>query len=138
MGGYYNPYTSAGFSAAHMAAAAAAAAAQQTGQVTIQTIQARKIPPPKSISNGNQNLWPKYSFLNIIIGGHLACNSAVFADLYILWNGKYRNMLLLLVWNMFWLWSNGDENGGERDENSLGQPRKLCRRTFAASHPPPE
>ena len=33
MGGYYNPYTSAGFSAAHMAAAAAAAAAQQTGQV---------------------------------------------------------------------------------------------------------
>ena len=34
MGGYYNPYTSAGFSAAHMAAAAAAAAAQQTGQVT--------------------------------------------------------------------------------------------------------
>ena len=39
MGGYYNPYTSAGFSAAHMAAAAAAAAAQQTGQVTIQTLQ---------------------------------------------------------------------------------------------------
>lgn len=35
MGGYYNPYTSAGFSAAHMAAAAAAAAAQQTGQVTL-------------------------------------------------------------------------------------------------------
>ena len=35
MGGYYNPYTSAGFSAAHMAAAAAAAAAQQTGQVSI-------------------------------------------------------------------------------------------------------
>ena len=33
MSGYYNPYTSAGFSAAHMAAAAAAAAAQQTGQV---------------------------------------------------------------------------------------------------------
>ena len=33
MGGYYNPYASAGFSAAHMAAAAAAAAAQQTGQV---------------------------------------------------------------------------------------------------------
>jgi len=33
MGGYYNPYTSAGFSAAHMAAAAAAAAAQQTGQM---------------------------------------------------------------------------------------------------------
>ena len=38
MGGYYNPYTSAGFSAAHMAAAAAAAAAQQTGQVNIQAL----------------------------------------------------------------------------------------------------
>jgi len=33
MGSYYNPYASAGFSAAHMAAAAAAAAAQQSGQM---------------------------------------------------------------------------------------------------------
>ena len=56
MGGYYNPYTSAGFSAAHMAAAAAAAAAQQTGQVTIQTIQILIVVkiPPKNISIDDQ------------------------------------------------------------------------------------
>ena len=42
MGGYYNPYTSAGFSAAHMAAAAAAAAAQQTGQVTLILVKQSK------------------------------------------------------------------------------------------------
>ena len=48
MGGYYNPYTSAGFSAAHMAAAAAAAAAQQTGQVTIQTLQTLIVVKKKS------------------------------------------------------------------------------------------
>ena len=55
MGGYYNPYTSAGFSAAHMAAAAAAAAAQQTGQVNIQAL----IKQSKNISyiETNKHFW---------------------------------------------------------------------------------
>ena len=56
MGGYYNPYTSAGFSAAHMAAAAAAAAAQQTGQVTTQTLILVKTTQKYAL------VWPENTF----------------------------------------------------------------------------